>query len=138
MGTHPSVQKIIQGLEDHARDELSFLLSTGPQHYATEDLYRLMGQLEIKLQLLHKFTRLNIYLAASAPVWLVLGLLFELIGWKALALWCLSLFPATFVLFFAALYAIKTYFKGKGDLLEIRTIIKSELLQRRWGKNICN
>lgn len=138
MPTHPSIQEILQDMEDHARDELAFLLSTGAEHYATEDLHRLMGQLEIKLQLHRKLTKFSMYLAASAPVWLLGWLLFGLLGWKVPALGCLILFPLTLVLFFAGMLAIRSYFKGQGELLEIKILIRAELQQRRWGKNICN
>lgn len=125
------IESIIKHLEGNAADELSYLESVGVEYFTTEQLLRLRGQWEVKNHLFYYFQRLLIRIVAYSPVWIAGWFLLEWIKWHYLALLSLALFPLSFVVFFAGLAFMHTFFKGKGHLSRVGEMIGEELERRR-------
>ena len=126
-----NVDGIIKHLEDNASDELAYLESVGPEFFTTEQLLRLRGQWEVKNQLFKAFQKLVVRIVAVSPVWIAVYYLLAFLGLKYLALLSLALFPLSFVVFFAGLAFIYSYFKGKGHLDRVGEMIAEELTRRK-------
>ncbi len=132
------LDKVISHLENSAEDELSFLEDTGAEYFTTAQLLRLYGQWEIKNRLFHIFQKLLIRIAAYSPVWIAGYFICQAIGWPFLSFLMLAGFPLSFMVFFAGLIFLKTFFKGKGHLDQVGDLIKLELRNRHGqaGKRI--
>ena len=126
-----NIDGIIQHLEANASDELAHLESVGAEFFTTEQLLRLRGQWEIKNELFKIFQKLVIRIVAISPLWIAIYYLFTALKWKFLALLSLSLFPLSFVVFFAGLVFLYTYFRGKGHLDRVGEMIAEELSKRK-------
>lgn len=125
-----NIDGILNHLEKEAGDELELLQSTGAEFFSTADLLRLRGQWEIKHLLFGQLLRLLIYIAAIAPAWLLLWLLFDFLQWSWVALVCLALTPVSYLIFFAGLFFMRYFFKGKGHLEKVGEMITAELRKR--------
>jgi hypothetical protein len=125
------IDSIIKNLESNAADELAYLESVGVGYFTTEQLLRLRGQWEVKHDLFDRFQRLLLHLVAYSPVWIAGWFLFEWLGWHYLALLSLALFPLSFVVFFAGLVFMRSFFKGKGHLSRVGEMIAHELERRK-------
>lgn len=126
-----SIDGIIKHLEDNASDELAQLESVGPEFFTTEQLLRLRGQWEVKNYLFKAFQKLVVRIVAFSPAWIAGYYLLAFLKLKYLALLCLALFPLSFVVFFAGLVFIFSYFKGKGHLDQVGEMIAEELKRRK-------
>ena len=126
-----NIDGIIKHLEDNASDELAHLESVGPEFFTTEQLLRLRGQWEVKNYLFKVFQQLVVRIVAISPVWVGGYYLFASLKLKYLALLSLALFPLSFVVFFAGLAFIYSYFKGKGHLDRVGEMIAEELNRRK-------
>lgn len=125
-----NVDGIINYLEKNAEDELSYLESVGAEFFTTAQLIRLKGQWEVKNQLFGRCQFLLVRIAGISPVWLALWFLFDVIGWNTISIFCLSLFPVSFLIFFGGLMLMNYYFKGKGHLEFVGDLIDLELCKR--------
>ncbi len=125
-----NVDGIINYLEKNAEDELSYLESVGAEFFTSAQLIRLKGQWEVKNQLFGRSQFLLVRIAGISPVWLALWFLFDLVDWNLLALFFLSLFPLSFLVFFGGLFLMGHYFKGKGHLEFVGDLIDLELCKR--------
>ncbi|MEL7121741.1 MAG: hypothetical protein AAFO07_19990 [Bacteroidota bacterium] len=125
------IDELLRHFEQGATDELHLLESTGAEFYSTHQLLRLYGQWEIKNQLFKRFQKLLMQIAAFSPVWIVLFLLLDLIGWKFISLLMLSFFPISFVLFFVGLVFMRKFFKGKGHLNKVGEMIVEAIKSRQ-------
>ena len=125
------IDSIIKSLESNAADELAYLESVGVGYFTTEQLLRLRGQWEVKHDLFDRFQQLLLRLVAYSPVWIGGWFLFEWLGWHYLALLSLALFPLSFVVFFAGLVFMRSFFKGKGHLSRVGEMIALELERRK-------
>ena len=126
-----NIDGIIKHLEDNASDELAHLESVGAEFFTTEQLLRLRGQWEVKNYLFKVFQQLVVRIVAISPVWVGGYYLFAFLKLKYLALLSLALFPLSFVVFFAGLAFIYSYFKGKGHLDRVGEMIAEELNRRK-------
>lgn len=126
------IDQVLHFLEENAEDELSLLESTGPEYFTTSQLWKLRGQWEVKNRLFRQFQQLLLRIAAFSPLWILGWMLFYWIGWEYLALLSLFLFPVSFIVFFAGLYHLRRFFKGKGHLDSTGEMIV-EALRRRAG-----
>ncbi|MCO6493197.1 MAG: hypothetical protein J5I98_32555 [Phaeodactylibacter sp.] len=129
-----NIDGILKHLEDNASDELAHLESVGPEFFTTEQLLRLRGQWEVKNYLFKAFLKLVIRIVAISPVWICGYYLLAFLGLRYLALLSLSLFPLSFVVFFAGLVFIYSYFRGKGHLDRVGEMIAGELGKRKRGR----
>ena len=126
-----NIDGIIKHLEDNASDELAYLESVGAEFFTTEQLLRLRGQWEVKNYLFKVFQQLVVRIVAISPVWIGGYYLLAFLKLKYLALLSLALFPLSFVVFFAGLAFIYSYFKGKGHLDRVGEMIAEELNRRK-------
>ena len=126
-----NIDGIIKHLEDHASDELAHLESVGAEFFTTEQLLRLRGQWEVKNYLFKAFQKLVVRVVAISPAWIAVYYLLVFLKLKYLALLSLALFPLSFVVFFAGLAFIYSYFKGKGHLDRVGEMIAEELTRRK-------
>jgi hypothetical protein len=129
---------MISNLEQSAEDELSLLEDTGAEYFSTTQLLRLYGQWEIKNRLFHIYQKLLLKIAAFSPLWIGGYFIGQALGWTFFSLLLLAGFPLSFMVFFAGLIFIKTFFKGKGHLDQVGEQIKIELRKRsgQTDKNI--
>ena len=125
-----SMEQTIAALEKKGKDELGLLFEVGPEYFTTADLIRLLGQWEIKTQLFQTLHKTLIWIGASSPAWLILGVLFHFIGLPYLASFALVLFPVSAISFVIGLIWMNSYFKSKGYLEHTEALIKGELRRR--------
>lgn len=118
-------------MESNAEDELSFLFSTGAEYFTTAQLIRLKGQWEVKNYYFHRLHKTWIRMAALAPVWLCVWLLFDLVGLPVLGLIFLFFFPFSLVSFFVGMFLMRWLFPGKGHLDMVGDMIQEELIKRK-------
>lgn len=130
-----NLDKLVDHLENGAADELGQLESVGTEYYTTEQLLRLRGQWEVKNALFNRFQRLFLSIVAISPGWLIL---WGILNWAqqiTLSLFFLSLFPLSFVIFFAGLWFMYRFFKGRGHLDRVGEMIAEELTERKQNQN---
>lgn len=125
-----NVHQLLKDLEEGAGDELELLESTGPEFFPTPQLWRLLGQWEVKNRLFHLFQRWLLRFIAFSPVWLAGWALFAFFGWPFPALLSLQLFPISFLLFAGGLWWMRQTFRGRGHLDAVGELIKTELRRR--------
>jgi len=123
-------ERILHELENQADDELALLESTGTEFYSTGQLLRLRGQWEVKNHLFRLFQKWLIRLMAFSPVWVLGWLIFSVIGWRYLATLSLMLFPVTFAVVLGGLLFFRRFFRGKGHLDQVGSMIYDELQKR--------
>lgn len=126
-----NLNETLTDMESNAEDELSFLLSTGAEYFSTAQLLRLKGQWEVKNYYFHRLHKTWIRMAALAPIWLCIWLLFDLLGLKILGLFFLFLFPFSLVSFFVGMFLLHRLFPGKGHLDSVGAMIQEELRKRK-------
>jgi hypothetical protein len=126
-----NLNKTLTDMESNAEDELSFLFSTGAEYFTTAQLIRLKGQWEVKNYYFHRLHKTWIRMAALAPVWLCVWLLFDLVGLPVLGLIFLFFFPFSLVSFFVGMFLMRWLFPGKGHLDMVGDMIQEELIKRK-------
>lgn len=126
-----NTDQLLRRLEKQASDELSYLEAIGASYFSTAQLLRLQGHWEIKNRLFWQFQRLLVWVAATAPGWLFLWFVFDLLQWKWLSLLSLTLCPLSFIVFFAGLAFMYKFFKSRGHLESVGIMIELELMSRR-------
>ena len=124
-------QHLLERIETEAKDELTYFNQLDPHHFTTVELYRLLGQWEVKHQLFKQIQHFILWTVAISPIWLVAAYIFNLLTWTKLTILSLILFPCSFVIFFAGLYFMNITFHGKGHLEEVGEKIKGELKKRQ-------
>lgn len=123
-------QHLLNRIEAEAKDELTYFNQLDPHHFTTAELYRLLGQWEVRNLLFKKVQRFILWTVSISPIWLGIAYVFFLLGWFGLTIISLTLFPLSFVIFFIGLYFMNTTFHGKGHLEEVGEKIKAELKKR--------
>lgn len=126
-----SLYKALESIEKEAGQDFNLLLSTGPAYFSTAELLEMRGRLMERQQLFSRFQKSNLWLAALAPSWLVVGFTFGVFGWLTLALAAFLLFPLTLAVFLAGLLFMRSWFGAKGNLEHIGLLIEMELSRRQ-------
>ena len=124
------IDGILNYLEKEADDELAHLAAVGTEYFTSAQLLRLRGQWEVKNQLFRRFQKGLLWMAAVSPVWIGGWFLFRFLEMSYLALLCLALFPLSFLIFFAGLIFLYTFFHGQGHLDRVGEMIDAELKER--------
>lgn len=122
-------------MESKAEDELSFLFSTGARYFTTAQLIRLKGQWEVKNYYFHRLHKAWMRMAALAPLWLCIWLVFDLVGLPIIGLVFLFFFPFSLVSFFVGIFLMRWLFPGKGHLDMVGEMIHEELNKRSCRTN---
>ena len=125
-----NLHETLTDMESKAEDELSFLLSTGAEYFTTAQLIRLKGQWEIKNHYFRQLHKVWIRVAALAPLWLCVWLVFDLLGLPVLGLVFLFFFPFSLMSFFAGMLLMRWLFPGNGHLDIVGELIQAELNKR--------
>ena len=126
-----SVENVITDLEKKGKDEHVLLLEVGPSYFTTADLIRLLGQWEIKFELFERFQKTLLWLGASASAWLLIATIGYFVKLYYLTSFALVMFPVTAFLCFGGLIWVNIYFRGKGFLEQVETLIREELEGRK-------
>jgi len=125
------LDSMLKRLETDATDELSELEAVGADVYETGQLLRLRGQWEVKNTLFHVYQRFFIRIMGVSPLWLVLWFVCRLIGLSFLGLFFLALFPLSFALFLSGMVFMQQFFKGRGHLDRVGSMLAEELQRRQ-------
>ncbi len=125
-----NIDGILNYLEKEADDELAYLENVGAEYFTSAQLLRLRGQWEIKNRLFRLFQSLLLRVVVVSPIWIGGWFLFEQLEMPYLALLSLAVFPLSFLLFFAGLLFMYTFFHSKGHLDRVGEMIDAELRQR--------
>lgn len=125
------LDQMLQNLEEHAENELSFLADTGAEYFSTAQLIRLKGQWQVKYQLFEQFNFLLVRVIATSPIWLILWMVASALHWSILGLCFLVLFPFSFLVFILGQFFLRFAFKGSGHQEEVGKMIDRELEKRR-------
>jgi hypothetical protein len=131
MAIRSNLEKLLMNMETKAEDELSFLLSTGPEYFTTAQLIRLKGQWEVKNRLFHQLHRIILRIGALAPAWLLLWLICSGLKIPYLGLLFLFFFPFSLLTFLGGMVLLRYLFSGKGHLDLVGKLIQEELGKRR-------
>lgn len=126
-----SLYKALESIEKEAGQDFNLLLSTGPAYFSTAELLEMRGRLMERQQLFYRFQKSNLWLAALAPCWLVVGFIFGVFGWITPALAAFLLFPLTLAMFLAGLILARSWFGAKGNMEHIGLLIEMELSRRQ-------
>jgi len=125
---------MLQHLEEHAENELSFLADTGAEYFSTAQLIRLKGQWQVKHQLFKQFNLLLIRVIATSPIWLILWMAASALHWSLLGVCLLVLFPVSFLVFILGQFFLRFAFRGNGHHEEVGALIDQELEKRRGNR----
>lgn len=128
------LDQMLQHLEDHAENELSFLADTGAEYFSTAQLIRLKGQWQVKFQLFEQLNRILVRIIATSPIWLILWMAASALQMTILGLCFLLLFPFSFLLFFCGQFFLRFAFKGNGHQENVGDMIDRELEKRRTNR----
>lgn len=130
MPVQPNIDQILHNMEEKAEDELSFMQSTGVEYFSTAQLRRLKGQWEIKNYYFHKLYKIWTRVGASAPIWLCIWLVLDLLGAPKIGLVFLFFFPLSLITFYIGMMIMRRIFPGKGHLDMVGSLINEELKKR--------
>lgn len=126
-----SLYKALDSIEKEAGQDFNLLLSTGPAFFSTAELLEMRGRLLERQSLSSRLQKLNLWLAAIAPSWLVAGFIFAALGWITIALAAFLLFPLTLAISLAGIFLLRNWFGTKGNQEHIGLLIEMELSRRQ-------
>lgn len=130
-----SVDNLFKKLERQVAEDLDLLAATDASFFTTADLVRLKGRWELKFELFNKVQSKLILLITCSPFWLVMSFFAGMMGLVRLATFSLMMFPTSFVIFLLGLLTMKYYFKSKGYLELVGSMIHDELKKRKTQLN---
>ena len=124
-------QHLLQRIETEAKDELIYFDQLDPQYFTTSELYRLLGQWEVKDKYFQQIQDLILYAVASLPFWLIATFIFNSLIWSKLAIVSITLFYLAVITFLVGYYIMNVTLKGNKHLVEVGEKLKAELRRRQ-------
>ena len=129
------LERQLNRLEREANDDFLQILEAGPEYYSTTELHQLLTRLEETKRTYQKKAQKQLYVGASASIWIFASIVCSLINQHILSYFFLSLVPISIISFLLASLYAKKKFQQRNTML-IENIILQELDRRRKDASI--
>ena len=130
MFRRPRYVDVFDRLERESNDDFHLLDELGPLHFSAEHLMELHARVRERLVIFKGRQRLALLIGMIATGWLVVAVLFNVVGftWLAFATFGAAALCLTGFLFIV--FWQKNRFESKGELEYIQRVIEEELRRR--------
>jgi hypothetical protein len=124
------LNRMLRRLEREANDELLQVLTLGPHHYSTPELYNLLEQLELQKKIVAAKMNRHYRLGAAVPLLIAATFLLGYFEARALAFLSLALIPLTGGLFTYRMWRLRREHPTYHDSAMLERLIRQELHRR--------
>lgn len=130
MFRRPHQPDVFERLEREANDDFCLLDELGPAHFSAEHLMELHTRVRERLALFKGRQRLAMIVGVIGTGWVVLALLFQITGFRWLAIGAFAAATLCFMGFLFIVFWQKKRFESKGELEYTQRVIEEELRRR--------